>query len=274
MTVTTEDRPRVRPPIDPRIRERRIEVIREAGRRRLRVTLVVTSTIVALGLVYLGVHSPLLNVDHVRVTGAHQETTAQIVRAAGVHKGAALLFVDTRRIAGRIEELPWVQHARVTRDLPGTIRIKITEYAPGVFVRVGAKQVVLAASTGRVIALAHAAPKDAIEVIGEKVAPTVGTMLSPPAVAQVPAALPRRLRAQVRAIDMAPARPGRGATGWAHRDPRQGDRGARGARSPRGPAVHLHRRRRPAGPRLALTPREMASGDRCSRGRARLQSRR
>ena len=101
MTVTTEDRPRVRPPIDPRIRERRIEVIREAGRRRLRVTLVVTSTIVALGVVYLGVHSPLLNVDHVRVTGAHQETTAQIVRAAGVAQGAALLFVDTGRIAGR-----------------------------------------------------------------------------------------------------------------------------------------------------------------------------
>jgi cell division septal protein FtsQ len=202
VTVTTEDRPRVRPPIDPRIRERRIEVIREAGRRRLRVTLVVTSTIVALGLVYLGVHSPLLNVDHVRVTGAHQETTAAIVRAAGVHKGAALLFVDTGRIAGRVEVLPWVQHARVTRDLPGTIRIKITEYAPGVFVRVGANHVALAASTGRVIALAHAAPKDAIEVIGEKGTPTVGTMLSPPAVAQVPAALPGRLRAQVRAIDM------------------------------------------------------------------------
>lgn len=202
MTVTTEERPPVRPPIDPRIRERRIEVIREAGRRRLRVTLVVTSTIVALGLAYLGVHSPLLDVDQVRVSGAHQETTAEIVRAAGVHKGAALLFVDTGRIARRIERLPWVQHARVTRDLPGTIRIKVTEYQPGAYVQVGANRVALAASTGRVIALATAAPKDAIEVIGEKGAPAVGTMLSPPAVARVPAGLPGRLRAKVRAIDV------------------------------------------------------------------------
>jgi len=205
VTVTTEERPRVRPPIDARIRERRIEVIREAGRRRLRVTLVVTSTIVALGLVYLGVHSPLLNVDHVRVSGAHQETTAQIVRAARVHKGAALLFVDTGRIARRIEQLPWVQHARVTRDLPGTIRIKITEYQPGAFVRIGANRMALAASTGRVIALASAAPKGAIEVVGEKAAPTVGTLLSPPAVARVPASLPGRLRSRVRAIDVAHA---------------------------------------------------------------------
>ena len=202
MTVTTEERPRVRPPIDPRIRERRIEVIREAGRRRLRVTLVVTSTIVALGLVYLGVHSPLLNVDHVRVTGARQETTAAIVRAARVHTGAALLFVDTGGIARRVEGLPWVQHARVSRDLPGTIRIKVTEYQPGVYVRVGANRVALAASTGRVIAFATAAPKDAIAVTGEKAAPTVGTMLSPPAVARVPAGLPGRLRARVRAIDV------------------------------------------------------------------------
>src|SRR5437879_3611381 len=105
--------------IDPRIRERRIEVIREAGRRRLRITLIVASTIVVLGLAYLAVRSPLLDVDHVRVNGARSESAADILAAARVHLGAPLLFVDTGAVARRVEGLPWVEHASVHRDLPG-----------------------------------------------------------------------------------------------------------------------------------------------------------
>ena len=202
MTVSTEERPRVRTAIDPRIRERRIEVIREAGRRRLRVTLVVTSAIVALGLAYLIAHSPLLDLDRVRVTGAHQETAAEIVRVGEVHKGAPLLFVDTGAIARRIEALPWVAHAEVTRDLPGTLAIKVTEYVPAVFVRVPGKLVALVASTGRVVALAHAPTPGAIEVVGEHAIPRVGSLLAPSAIARIPSALPGRLRTQVRAIDV------------------------------------------------------------------------
>ena len=77
MIAPTEDRPRVaRPPIDPRIRDRRIEVIREAGRRRLRVTLVIASAIVVVGLAYLTVRSPLLDVDHIQVTGSQRESAS------------------------------------------------------------------------------------------------------------------------------------------------------------------------------------------------------
>jgi cell division protein FtsQ len=207
VTITTEDHttesgPRVRTPIDPRIRERRIEVIREAGRRRLRVTLIVASTIVALGVAYLAVHSPLLDLDHIRVTGARRERTADIVAATGVHTGAALLFVDTGRIERRLEQLPWVAHATVERDLPGTIRIHVTEYMPTVFVRVAANRVALVASTGRVVAFAKAPTPGAIEVAGERVAPTIGSLISPPEVARAVRVLPARLRAMVATIDV------------------------------------------------------------------------
>jgi len=198
--TVTDERPRVKPAIDPRIRERRIEVIRAAGRRRLVVTLVVTSTIVALGVAYLVAHSPLLDVDHINVTGARQETTAQVVRAAGVHRGDALLFADTGKIAHRIEALPWVAHASVHRHLPDTLDINVTEYVPAVYARVAPDRVALVATNGRVIATAAAPSKGAIEVLGRRGAPAVGSVLSPPDVARIPAALPRRLRARVRAI--------------------------------------------------------------------------
>jgi cell division protein FtsQ len=209
VTVTTEERPAeerpARPAIDPRIRERRIEVIREAGRRRLRVTLILASAIVVLGLGYLTVHSPLLDVDHIRITGAQRERTSDLVAASGVHIGAPMLWVDSGRIAHRLEQLPWVAHARVVRDFPGTIDIKVTEYVPTVFVRVAPDRVALVASTGRVIAFAASPPAGAIEVTGEPTAPEVGSLLSPPGIARASLALPGRLRAEVTAITVRPS---------------------------------------------------------------------
>jgi cell division protein FtsQ len=188
--------------IDPRIRERRIEVIREAGRRRLRITLVVASTIVVVGLAYLAVRSPLFDVDHIRVNGARRESTADIRAAARVDLGAPLLFVDTGAVARRVERLPWVEHARVHRDLPGTLTITVTDFVPTAFVHAPGGRVALIASTGRVIALGRKIPTAAIEIRGERVVPAVGSLLSPPEAANVVRQLPARLRERVSAIDV------------------------------------------------------------------------
>jgi cell division septal protein FtsQ len=203
MTAPTQDRPRVvRPSIDPRIRDRRIEVIRAAGRRRLHITLVIASAIVVMGLAYLAVHSPLLDVDHIRVSGADRESVTEIERAAGVHTGDALLFVNTGAIAKRIERLPWVEHASVGRDLPGTVAIKVKEYVPTTFVRVSKTQVALLAANGRVVSYAPSAPPGAVEVLGVKVKPVVDSFVSPPAVADVMRWLPQRLASKIQAIDL------------------------------------------------------------------------
>jgi cell division protein FtsQ len=188
--------------IDPRIRERRIEVIREAGRRRLRITLVVASTIVVVGLAYLAVRSPLFDVDHIRVNGARSESATDIRAAARVHLGAPLLFVDTGAIARRVERLPWVEHARVHRDLPGTLTITVTDYVPTAYVRAPGGRVALIASTGRVVALGRRVPAAAVEIRGERVVPAVGSLLSPPEAADVLRQLPPRLRGRVGAIDV------------------------------------------------------------------------
>jgi cell division protein FtsQ len=189
-------------PIDPRIRERRIEVIREAGRRRLRITLVVASAIIVIGLAYLTIRSPLLDLDHVRVTGARQESASEVQAAARVHLGDPLLFVDTGAIARRVERLPWVERAVVHRDLPGTLRIAITDYVPSAYVRRPDGRVVLIASNGRAVALARITPRVAVEIRGLRVVPAVGALLSPPEAANLMPQLPARLREMVGAIDI------------------------------------------------------------------------
>jgi cell division protein FtsQ len=205
VTVTTGNQPPARPAIDPRIRERRIEVIREAGRRRLRVTLIVASAIVVFGLAYLTVHSPILDVDHIRVAGAQREGVATVVKASGLDKGAPMFWVDTGRIARRIERLPWVARASVVRDFPGTVKITVTEYRPTAYVRVAEDRVALLAATGRVIAFAPEPTPGAIEVKGKETSPRVGSEVISPKVARVALSLPPRLRALVVAVTVGDA---------------------------------------------------------------------
>jgi len=193
------DAPRVR--INPRIRERRIEVQREAGRRRLRVLLVVSSVLCAAGISFLAVTSPVLDVDHVSVTGTHHVTAAQVRAASGVSMHDHLLFVNTGAAARRVEQLPWVEHASVRRELPGTLKIVIREYTPVAYVR-GTTGVVLVAANGHVIAYAPTPPALGIEVRGVRRAPSAGELLSPPDAAGVAARLPATLAQRVVAVDV------------------------------------------------------------------------
>ena len=188
--------------MDPRIRDRRIEVQREAGRKRLRVLMLAMGTFVALGVAYLIVQSPILDVDNVRVTGTKNAAPDDVLAAAGIDHGKPLLRVDTGAVARRIEALPWVQHAQVERDLPGTLRITITEYRPVAFVQIPTGGVGLVAPDGRVIARAAAAPAGAVEILGLRRIPAVGSLVSPPRSAALTGALPTELAAQVVAVDV------------------------------------------------------------------------
>jgi cell division protein FtsQ len=187
--------------INPRIRERRIEVQREAGRRRLRVLLVVTSVLSAAGLVFLTVTSPLLDVDTIRVAGARHVTAAQVKAASGVHVHDHLLFVDTAAVVHRLERMDWVERASVKRDLPGTLSITVAEYTPVAYVRMQSG-VMLVAATGHVIAAARTAPARSVEVRGVRRAPGAGEMLSPPDAAGVAGRLPGALASRVVAVDV------------------------------------------------------------------------
>ncbi len=247
--------------INPRIRERRIEVQREAGRRRLRVLLVVSSVLSVVGLVFLGVTSPIVAVDHIRVEGAQHVTAAQVVAASGVHYHDHMLFVDAGAAARRVEELPWVERASVKRSLPNTLRITVDEYTPAAYVRV-AGGVMLVAANGHVITRATAVPPHTVEVLGVRSAPAPGDVLAPADAAGVVARLPAAL-----------ALPGRrGQRRWQRsrtrarrrrRDPsRRLDRprresrvGGGGAGASRDRALHLRRRVDTRSSRLARVSR-------------------
>lgn len=149
-----------RPPVvvDPRMRSRRIGVLREAGRRRLRNMTFVLVGVAVLVAGLAALRSPLLDVDRVTVTGAENTSMQDALDVAAVERGRPLVSVDTGGIARRLEQLPWVATARVGRSWPGTVTIRITERRPVAQVRITDSRVAVVDAAGRVLAIGPPTP--------------------------------------------------------------------------------------------------------------------
>jgi cell division protein FtsQ len=151
----TDERPVA--PIDPRIRARRIEVQRGAGRRRLQ-RLVDLGVVLAVALGFaIALRTPLLDVDEVVVEGARQTGVDRVRAEADIATGTPLMDLDLGASGERVAALPWVERVRVDRGLDGTITIVVEERSPVALVLAGDRTVVVDLE-GRVVAEAAAVP--------------------------------------------------------------------------------------------------------------------
>lgn len=149
MTATVRS-PDGRVVVDARLRERRVEVRRNEGRRRLQRLSAAAIVIAILALGYGVTRSPLLAVRKLRLEGASQVNEAQVRQASGIHSGVAMIDVDTSAAQRRLEALPWVDTAHVQREWPGEVRVTLTERTPVAQVVVGSSWYLID-DTGRVL---------------------------------------------------------------------------------------------------------------------------
>lgn len=87
--------------------------------------------IIMAGIVLAVVLSMLIffRVRGIEVQGTAYYQPQDILNAAGVEKGDNLLILSRAEIAGNVlEKLPYVESVRVTRRLPDTVIITVTEY--------------------------------------------------------------------------------------------------------------------------------------------------
>ena len=184
--------------MDPRMRDRRRAVMREAGRRRLRLLGWVASSATAAAGAWLVVTSPLLDVDHVDVRGATRLTAAQVRKAAGVERGAALLLADRDAARRRVEGLSWVRSARVERLLPGTRKITVVERTPlAAAVLPDGSGYVLVSVDGEVLERRSERPQGLPELVGFDAPPGRGAWRAPSDALWVLEALGPTTRARV-----------------------------------------------------------------------------
>jgi cell division protein FtsQ len=167
---------RVSPPIDPRFRQRRIEVRRVEGRRRLRVLLILGGFVLFALAAWGATRSPFLDVDHVRVTGSARVPAAAVAAASGVGQGTAMFDVDEAAARLRVEALPWVLRARVHRRWPATVTIEVQERTP-IAALPGPGGVAVVDRTGRVLTVAPTPPPELPLLVGLPPAGAPGTRI-------------------------------------------------------------------------------------------------
>ena len=203
---TTEAPARPALPMDPRIRQRRIAVRRDEGRRRLRVLIAAVAVASLGGAGVAATHSALLDVDHVEVAGGQHTSTAAVVAAAGLTRHTYMIDVDHGAVARRVRALPWVDHVSVQQRWPGTVKITIAERVPvAVAVADGnadVNKVALVDGSGRVLALADQAPAGLLELDGVVPPQTAGVQLGADGrgAVSVVAALPPDVRSLVASV--------------------------------------------------------------------------
>lgn len=94
--------------------------------RRIGALLAIAGVIAGVVALYF---SPALRVQEIEVGGAATVSAADIEAAAGLN-GASLLTADLSAAEWRVEDLPMVKTATITRAWPQTVRIAIVERTP------------------------------------------------------------------------------------------------------------------------------------------------
>ena len=153
--------------LHPRMRDRRIAVLRDEGRRRLRrlawgiagLTLVVDGAALA--------HTPFADVDHIVVEGSTKNGDSTIRWASGIEETDALLTLDEHGAEASIERLSWVATADVKREWPSTVRIVVHERVPAAVLQ-SAPGLPLAVvdAEGRVLQIGGSVPPGLVTITG------------------------------------------------------------------------------------------------------------
>ncbi len=139
------------PAMDPRIRARRTAVMRAKGRRRLRWLLAALVLVAFAAGGWWATRTELLDVDHIEVAGPRPDQAHEVLQAAGLRRGQAMIDVNPGEAAERIEALAWVESAEIRRSWPSAVQVSVVERVPVAVVPAGDGAVGLVDAYGFVI---------------------------------------------------------------------------------------------------------------------------
>ncbi len=164
-------------PMDPRFKERWVSVRREQGHRRLFAAVAAAGAVIVIAGCVGAAFSPLLAVRHVQVSPADHVPAPEVLAVTGLGNHQPMIEVNAAAEVSRLDALPWVVSASVSRHWPSTVAVTLHERhsvaevtVPGGVVDVDA--------TGRVLTPPHPATSGLPTLIGAPAPGPPGTWLA------------------------------------------------------------------------------------------------
>ena len=98
----------------------------------------------ASGAVAWGAHryaltTPRFAVKNIELHGNRKKTDTEIVKLAALKPGTNIFAVDTEKAERALLEDPWIREVKVTRELPSTLRVELSEREAGAVAAIGDK---------------------------------------------------------------------------------------------------------------------------------------
>lgn len=174
----------------------RIVVVPEPRPRRRRrwVLIPLVAVVVSAGAIGF-TRSSYFAAHDVRVSGLARLSRDRVLRESGVTSATNVFALDTSAVESTLERDPWIAHATVTKDLPGTVSIDVVErVAVGVVQRGGV--VFLVSDGGTSLGVTNHTPRLPL-LVQATPGPSSPSMAGP---ASAVAAMSQALRAKVATV--------------------------------------------------------------------------
>lgn len=128
--------------INRRLRE---PFLKRAKRAVLRFSGVIMAALILPALVWGGYEgytalttTERLAIETIKITGANRVSEDDIYDLAGIDEGDNILSFKAEAVAENLKKNPWIKEARVSRSLPATVNIEISEREPMALVKLDA----------------------------------------------------------------------------------------------------------------------------------------
>ncbi len=156
-------RQRQAPPMTRQERRTKQNKRRRLKRSVRRALAVIGLVLLALAIVVVLCLTVFFKIDTITVTGSKKYDADKVLSVCTIEKGENLFLADTDKAAQQLQQaLPYVYSAQVTRKLPGTVQIKLTDATAAYAVKNKDKTYTLMDDRFKVLEVAQKKPKESI----------------------------------------------------------------------------------------------------------------